>query len=104
MSQPQKSIPLRFASNAVVPHPQKISAIVVTDRPCCFAYSKALEYAKQQRRSVTTIADIFCGCGTTAFEAKRNGIDFWGCDINPVATLIARTKSRVYQKTRLEKY
>ena len=70
-----------------------------------FITTKALEYAQnniglQPKR----IADIFCGCGTTAFEAKRNTIDFWGCDINPVATLIAKTKSRKYQLGRLQNY
>lgn len=50
------------------------------------------------------MADIFCGCGTVAYEAKRNGIDFLGYDINPVATLIAKAKSEKYQKARLEKY
>ena len=69
-----------------------------------FITQKALEYAKKQNYKIRTIADIFCGCGTTAFEAKRNDIAFWGCDINPVATLIARTKSRTYQLERLKRY
>jgi len=69
-----------------------------------FITTKALEYAKQQKRNVKSIADIFCGCGTTAFEARRNNISFWGCDINPVATLIAKTKSRKYQRVRLANY
>ena len=53
---------------------------------------------------VKTIADVFCGCGTTAVEAKKNGKDFWGCDINPVATLIAQVKTKHYQDVILEKY
>jgi len=53
-----------------------------------FITTKAIEYAQQNRVKVNTIADVFCGCGTTAFEAKRNNIDFWGSDISPVATLI----------------
>ena len=69
-----------------------------------FITTKALEYANHQRVPVSSIADFFCGCGTTAFEAQRNNIPYWGYDINPVATLIARTKSRKYQKWRLEKY
>lgn len=69
-----------------------------------FITTKALEYANLHGYPVKTIADIFCGCGTTAFEAKRNNIVFWGCDINPVATLIAKAKSRKYQHWRLEKY
>lgn len=84
-----------FKMHRIHAYPAKFPAFITT---------KALEYAKQQDLTVTTIADIFCGCGTTAFEAKRNNIFFWGCDINPVATLIAKTKSRKYQKGRLEKY
>lgn len=69
-----------------------------------FITTKAFEYAQKQGLPVTSVADIFCGCGTTAFEARRNNIQFWGCDINPVATLIAKTKSRKYQKARLLSY
>lgn len=70
-----------------------------------FITTKALEYwEKHSNHHPERIADIFCGCGTTAFEARRNSINFWGCDINPVATLIAKTKSRKYQSGRLQKY
>jgi adenine-specific DNA methylase len=69
-----------------------------------FITTKALDYARKNCIRVTYIADFFCGCGTVAFEAKRNNIDFWGCDINPVATMIARVKSRKYQSLRLKKY
>lgn len=70
-----------------------------------FITTKALEFIQTTNfAQPKRIADIFCGCGTTAFEARRNSIDFWGCDINPVATLIAKVKSRKYQSGRLEKY
>lgn len=69
-----------------------------------FLTERALEYAKEKGLDVYKIADVFCGCGTVAFEAKRNHIDFWGCDINPVATLIANVKSRQYSSTWLKKY
>lgn len=69
-----------------------------------FITTKALEYAKKSSHEVNSLADIFCGCGTTAFEAKRNDIDFWGCDINPVATLITKTKSRKYQDLQIRQY
>jgi len=69
-----------------------------------FVTTKAIEYAKSTNTTVNTIADIFCGCGTTALEAKRSNINYWGCDINPVATLIAKTKSRNYQLKRIEQY
>ena len=69
-----------------------------------FITQKALEYARQEEIDVKQIVDIFCGCGTVAFEAKRNGIDFWGCDINPVAVLIAKAKSHSYKIEKIEKY
>ncbi|MBA7466717.1 hypothetical protein ES707_01907 [subsurface metagenome] len=69
-----------------------------------FITTKALDYAYNNNLEVSKIADIFCGCGTVAFEAMRSGIDFWGCDINPVATMIAKAKSRKYNKEDLELY
>ncbi len=67
-----------------------------------FITPKAVAYAQARGVTVNRIADIFCGCGTTALEAKRLGAPFWGCDINPVATLIAQVKSRDYQSARSE--
>ncbi len=69
-----------------------------------FIATKALEFADQEQLSVTRIADIFCGCGTVAYEARRSNIEFWGCDINPVATMIARVKSGTFNLERLDKY
>ena len=61
-----------------------------------FLISKSLEYANNQNITVNSIGDIFCGCGTTALEAKKFNKSFWGCDINPVATLIAKVKRGNY--------
>ncbi len=69
-----------------------------------FITTTALQYAKERGVEVKVVADVFCGCGTTAVEAKRNGKNFWGCDINPVATLIARVKTRDYRDDVLERY
>ena len=63
-----------------------------------FIAEKAIEYAKKEDFPTKCISDIFCGCGTVAFEAKKQNIDFWGCDINPVATLIAKVKSGEYEE------
>ena len=67
-----------------------------------FITTKAIHKAEENNISVKTVADIFCGCGTVAFETVRSGKHFWGCDINPVATLIAETKSNVYQDEQLQ--
>lgn len=69
-----------------------------------FIASKAFEYAKSEGVDINKVADIFCGCGTVALEAKIHNYDFWGCDINPVATLIAKTKSCDYNPQTLENY
>ena len=69
-----------------------------------FIPTKALEFAREQGLKVHRVGDIFCGCGTVAFEARRGNIDFWGCDINPVATLIARTKRGSFDSNRLTQY
>ena len=68
-----------------------------------FITTKVLEYFWKKNKP-RALADIFCGCGTVAFEAKRNGIDFWGCDINPVATMIAKVKSQTYNSEKLKLY
>ena len=69
-----------------------------------FITTKAIQYAESQGIHVNTVADIFCGCGTVAYETVKANRHFWGCDINPVATLIARTKSRHYDNERLSDY
>ncbi len=69
-----------------------------------FITTKALEHAERQGVDVKVVADVFCGCGTSAVEAKRNGKNFWGCDINPVATLIAKVKTRHYRGVVLNRY
>ncbi|MEX2115240.1 MAG: class I SAM-dependent methyltransferase [Bacteroidota bacterium] len=69
-----------------------------------FIPTKALEFAETEGLRVRRVADIFCGCGTVAFEARRVDINFWGCDINPVATLIARTKSGSFDAKLLMQY
>lgn len=58
-----------------------------------FLTQRALAYAAEQQVDVQMLGDVFCGCGTVAHEARRAGLAFWGCDINPVAILIARAKS-----------
>lgn len=69
-----------------------------------FIAEKAIEYAKKEEIPIKRVSDIFCGCGTVAFEAKKQNIDFWGCDINPVATLIAKVKSGEYNIATLDRY
>lgn len=69
-----------------------------------FITQKAIRYAKTLDIKIDCVADIFCGCGTVAYEAKRLGIDFWGCDLNPVAVLIAKAKSNNYAEAKINSY
>lgn len=69
-----------------------------------FITSKAIAAARRKGVNVRKVVDIFCGCGTTALEACRAGVEFWGCDINPVATLIANVKSNSYDVETLQEY
>jgi SAM-dependent methyltransferase len=66
-----------------------------------FLTGRALAYAAHQQIPVQMLGDVFCGCGTVAHEARRAGLAFWGCDINPVAILIARAKSSPLKGARL---
>lgn len=58
---------------------------------------KAFNYADTTGIKVKKVADVFCGCGTVAVESRRRGYDFWGCDINPVAVLLSKVKTRSYK-------
>lgn len=69
-----------------------------------FITTKALKYAKKEGVKVKTVADVFCGCGTTAVEAKRKRIEFWGFDINPVAVMISQVKTKRYKEDVLKKH
>lgn len=69
-----------------------------------FLTPKIVNHLQQEGKEINQIADIFCGCGTSALESKLLGIDYWGIDINPVATLIAKTKSQIYDDSVLNNY
>lgn len=66
------------------PYPAKFPAFLV---------AAAFDYARAEGVNVSKVADVFCGCGTVGYEAAVRNFDFWGCDINPVATMIARVKA-----------
>lgn len=55
--------------------------------------NKAFDYARERGIEVRSVADVFCGSGTVGLEASARGAAFWGCDINPVATMIAKVKT-----------
>lgn len=69
-----------------------------------FVATKAFKYAQDEGVQISKVVDIFCGCGTVALESKLHNFDFWGCDINPVATLIAKVKSNNYDVDLLKEY
>ena len=51
------------------------------------------------------VFDPFCGSGVTLLQARVNGYESVGFDVNPMALLIARAKTATYQrKTLLEEF
>lgn len=67
-----------------------------------FIVREALDFARERGVIVNRVADIFCGSGTVAYEAGARNLEFWGCDINPVATLLTRVKSTWCDPVRFE--
>ncbi len=55
------------------------------------------KYAEER----AVIFDPFCGSGVTLLQSKLNGYESVGFDINPIALLIARAKTRTYGKEKL---
>ncbi|HPY42991.1 MAG TPA: class I SAM-dependent methyltransferase [Clostridia bacterium] len=81
--------------HSVHAYPAKFPAFIAT---------KAFDFASSKGVKVNSVADVFCGCGTVSLEAKMHGIKFWGCDINPVATLITRAKSATYDTEKFSSF
>lgn len=46
--------------------------------------------------------DPYCGTGTSQVEALIRGIDAVGTDLNPLARLIAKAKSTIYNRSKLD--
>lgn len=67
-----------------------------------FIVREALELARERGVTVNRVADIFCGSGTVAYEVGARNLEFWGCDINPIATLLTRVKSTWCDPQRFE--
>ena len=44
------------------------------------------------------VLDPMCGSGTTIVEAVQRGMQGYGCDLNPLSTLMARTKAEILCK------
>jgi|WetSurMetagenome_2_1015567.scaffolds.fasta_scaffold24557_2 hypothetical protein len=51
-----------------------------------------LEHFRDSKRRL----DPFCGCGTTLLESARQGVHSYGVDLNPLATFVAKVKTRRY--------
>ncbi len=66
----------------------------------CFHTYPAMMIPQVARRLISmfgrcgmTLLDPFCGSGTTLVEASMANLNAWGIDINPLALLVARTKT-----------
>lgn len=89
-----KSVKKEYRMHKIHGYPAKFPSLVV---------SKAIEHAIENNINIETVSDVFCGCGTAALESKRHNLNFWGCDINPVATLITKVKRENYTISYLDK-
>lgn len=73
-----------FSSGSLIhPYPAKAMPNMVSD---------LLKIIKSNYH-VRNVLDPFCGSGTVGLESKLLGLDFFGSDLNPLAVLIARTKT-----------
>lgn len=68
-----------------------------------------LLYRLKEHYNVASVLDPFVGSGTVALESKILGLDFYGSDLNPLAVLLAKTKSltiknSIYVKRVLENF
>jgi len=43
--------------------------------------------------------DPFCGCGTTLLESATRGVCSYGIDLNPLATFVAKVKTKKYSQS-----
>ncbi len=60
-----------------------------------------IEWEKKNLVENSVILDPFCGVGTTNLESQILGYSSVGYDINPIALLIAKTKTTFYTKQEL---
>ena len=58
------------------------------------------QYGAQAQRML----DPYCGTGTSLVEANMRGIDAIGIDLNPLACLIAQTKTTLLDLQKLDFY
>ena len=65
-------------------------------------HRELLETFTQWDPTVRVVYDPFVGAGTIVTEAMLLGLDFFGCDINPLAVLICRVKAGTFDADRLE--
>lgn len=70
--------------------------------PAKFIPSLASYLIKQNTKKEDLICDPFGGCGTTLVEAKINGRQSIGIDINPLAGLISKAKITAINPKKLE--
>jgi|GEM_PF-1653058 len=79
-----------FISEGIIhPYPAKAVPDMVHDLMCKL----------KGMYDIKTVLDPFVGSGTVALESKILGLDFYGSDLNPLAVLLARTKSLTIKNT-----
>ena len=82
----------QYSTHGLHPYPAKMIPQV--------AEKLIQEYGKK----ATMLFDPFCGSGTTLVEARLNGIQSVGFELNPLARLIAKVKTTNIEEKTLELY
>lgn len=60
--------------------------------------------AVKSATSIHSVYDPFMGSGTTLVEATRHNLNSTGVDLNPLAVLMSKVKTRTLNQKKLEKY
>ena len=70
--------------------------------PAMFIPQVARRLLKEYSSEKDTICDIFCGSGTALVESRLLGRNCYGIELNPLAVLITRAKTRVLNPSHLQ--
>jgi site-specific DNA-methyltransferase (cytosine-N4-specific) len=57
---------------------------------------------REYGQSAQTLFDPYCGSGTTLVEGMLHGIETYGTDLNPLARLLAKTKTAYIELSKLD--
>ena len=93
---PFETLPMKFPSPNASP-----TVSIATLRPWLRSIPAFFLAVPELAPEGTMVGDPFCGSGTVLVEAMSAGFDSYGLDVNPLAALISRVKTRRLEPRRL---